>query len=424
MKLIYIHQYFNTPKDNGSTRSYEFSRRLVEMGHEVHIVTSKRDTNKYSFRWKTATLDNIWVHQIPIPYSNKSSFFKRILAFCFFLVASSFKVVSIKCDLVFATSTPLTTIVPGIVAKKFHKVPLVFEVRDVWPKIPIALGVIKNRLVIRFLKALEKYSYSQSDAIVALSPDMKRDIVEICGSSNKVAVIPNSSDIELFNNYERLTEAKFKDLRSPGCRYLVYTGTFGRVNGLIYLVKLAFALKNIDSNVKILLFGDGAEKQYLEEKASELEVLNDTIYFHEPTPKSELPMILSQADICANIVMDVPELFGNSANKFFDTLGAGKPILLNHTGWMKDLVDHFSCGIVTADMSFEGAAELLHQKLNDDIWLSRTGENAFALAVEFFNRETHALQLCQIFESVLIGEGDKSYQVAPGDYYQSDDKDT
>jgi len=92
-------------------------------------------------------------------------------------VACLFKARKISCDVVFATSTPLTIGIPGVFSAKKHKVPLVFEVRDLWPELPIAVGVIKNPVVIKLLKIFECWIYKNSAKIIALSPGMADGIL-------------------------------------------------------------------------------------------------------------------------------------------------------------------------------------------------------------------------------------------------------
>jgi hypothetical protein len=149
MRILYLHQYFNTPKMSGGTRSYEMARRLVKMGHDVHMVTSYREETNHT-DWFTTIEDGITVHWLPLLYSNKMNYTQRIKAFVNFAVKSSIKAVSMKADIIFATSTPLTIAIPAVIASKRQKIPLVFEVRDLWPELPIAMGALKNPIA-RFL---------------------------------------------------------------------------------------------------------------------------------------------------------------------------------------------------------------------------------------------------------------------------------
>src|SRR5690606_3755255 len=138
MKILYLHQYFNTPNMSGGTRSYEMAKRLVAAGHEVHMITSwVQETNHLD--WFNEEIDGIKVHWFPNPYSNKMSYKQRIQAFLRFAYASMQKIATIPADIVFATSTPLTIAIPGVLGARKQKIPMIFEVRDLWPEVPIAM---------------------------------------------------------------------------------------------------------------------------------------------------------------------------------------------------------------------------------------------------------------------------------------------
>ena len=141
MKVIYLHQYFTTPNMSGGTRSYEMAKRLVAAGHEVHMVTSwVKETDKTD--WYEQEVDGIHVHWFPNPYNNKMSFRRRIQMFFRFAFAAMKKISSIKADVIFATSTPLTIAIPGVLGARKQKIPMVFEVRDLWPEVPIAMKIL------------------------------------------------------------------------------------------------------------------------------------------------------------------------------------------------------------------------------------------------------------------------------------------
>ena len=197
MKIVYLHQYFNTPDMSGSTRSYEMARRLVAKGHEVHMITSWGEP-KENQGWFETNEAGINVHWLPVRYSNHMPYLQRIKAFFKFALASAKKAVEIKCDIIFATSTPLTIALPAVYAKKKQKVPMVFEVRDLWPLLPIAMGALKHPFFCYLAYKLEKFAYKNSDSIVALSPGMRDGIIQVGYPENKVTIIPNSSDIDLF----------------------------------------------------------------------------------------------------------------------------------------------------------------------------------------------------------------------------------
>jgi hypothetical protein len=128
MKIIYLHQYFNTPAMRGSTRSYELARRLVRMGNEVHMVTSERQPDGTARGWRETDESGIHVHWLPVPYSQKMSYPDRMRAFGSFAVSSAQRAAQLGGDVVFATSTPLTIAVPGIAASRWNRRPMVFGI--------------------------------------------------------------------------------------------------------------------------------------------------------------------------------------------------------------------------------------------------------------------------------------------------------
>ena len=175
MRVLYFHQHFTTPNDNGGTRSYEFAKRLIERGHSVTMVCGKTVqlnlTNEDSKVVARGKVDGIDVIQVNVNYSNKDSIFKRAIGFLNFAYQGIKIVSQEKYDLLFATSTPLTAGIPGIWMKLFKrkKTKFIFEVRDLWPELPKALG-LKNIFLLKGMSILEKLSYNKSDALIGLSP--------------------------------------------------------------------------------------------------------------------------------------------------------------------------------------------------------------------------------------------------------------
>ena len=137
MRIIYLHQYFNTPEMSGSTRSYEVGRRLVAAGHQVDIITSWREATAEA-GWFTTEVSGMRVHWLPVKYSNRMNYFARIVAFFKFAVRAAGRAHGVRGDVVLATSTPLTIAIPAVYAARRLGIPMVFEVRDLWPDLPIA----------------------------------------------------------------------------------------------------------------------------------------------------------------------------------------------------------------------------------------------------------------------------------------------
>lgn len=396
MKIIYLHQYFNTPDMSGGTRSYEMARRWVAVGHQVHIITSWRNSTDKT-GWFQTEVDGVNVHWLPVPYSNQMSYGRRIQAFFKFALAAGRRARELSGDVIFATSTPLTIAIPGVYASKGPQVPMVFEVRDLWPEVPIAMGALNNPVSRRLARKLEQYAYRNSMHIVALSPDMRDGVVAAGVSPKRVSVIPNSADLELFRGNEA-EGLKFRDglNLSREIALVLYAGTFGAVNGVSYLAHMAHAAKELMLPLHFLAVGDGAERTHVEILAKELGVLGAYMTLLPPVAKREVPAILAAADISCSLVVDNKALWANSANKFFDSLASGTPIAINYGGWQAGLLSKTGAGLVLpADDPQRGAA-MLAELVADPDRLQQMGRAARALAEREFDRDKLAAQLEQV----------------------------
>lgn len=283
---------------------------------------------------------------------------------------------------------------------------------------PIAVGALRNPILRFTARQLEKWSYKNSTAIVALSPGMKEGIVRTGYPAQQVAVIPNSSD-NLEFQYDAIADRHFRDERDwlGNKPLLVYAGTLGKVNGTGYMVRLAEELLKMQSDIRILLVGDGAERANIIQEAKTTGVFERNIFFEKSISKKQMPALLSAATMASNLVIDLPEARANSANKFFDTLAAGKPILLNHGGWMHDLVNEHGCGLAMHGKSIHEVAIELDKKMHDKDWLTQAGKASRKLAETSFDRDLLAEQLISVLEAALAGNPQKSAAIAPGNYY-------
>ncbi|WP_244783357.1 glycosyltransferase family 4 protein [Acinetobacter sp. F-1] len=401
MKIIYFHQYFNTPEMSGGTRSYEMARRLVAAGHEVHMITSRKDAKNDN--WYMTLEAGIHVHWFPNIYNNKMSYFERIKAFIRFAYHATKKGKSFKnVDLVFATSTPLTISIPAVLTCKKNKAPMVFEIRDLWPELPIAMGALKNPILRSVAHRLEHWAYFNSKAIVALSPGMKEGVIKSGYPKKNIAVIPNSCDIDLFTIDEKLA-VEFRNSHDwlKDRPLIVYTGTFGHINGVGYLVDLAEKLKNINPEIRILLVGDGFEFEKVRNRAIEKNVLDQNLFMMKRVPKNQIPIILNAATLCSALFIDKPEMRSNSANKFFDALASGTPVMINYGGWMVDLINKHQCGLVTWKMDIESAASKISNFINDKRVYTQASINAKKLANSQFHRDVLGKQLGLVFDAVI-----------------------
>ncbi len=399
MRILYLHQYFVEPTGSGGTRSYEFARRLVDDGHEVRMVTStamlepRRRTGASVERFE---VDGIEVAAIDVAYANHMGVARRLMAFAAFAVRSVAEAVrGPRPDVVVATSTPLTIIIPGWVATLRHRRPLVFEVRDLWPTVPIDMGYLSSPLIRWPAQLLERFAYRVADAIIALSPGMAAGVRAVAGDEVEITVVPNASDLERFEHPTGSLPDGWPDGRGTT---VLYAGTLGRVNDVGWLVDVAPQLP-ADSDVRFVVIGDGAERTEIAERAASDPLAAGRITMLDPIAKQDMPAVLAAVDLSLSLVAAFPTLEFASPNKLFDALAAGRPMAINCGGWQQSLLEDDRCG-VRLDRDPSVAARQLDELARSGA-LPEMGRRARRVAERDFSRDGLYRRWVDVIHSVV-----------------------
>lgn len=402
MKILYFHQHFSTPKGSAGIRSYAMAQSLIKNGHQVTMVCGSFTngqtglTSSFVNGMRRGNVDGIEIIEFELSYSNSLTFAQRLSLFLSFAYKSVKVAMTEKYDVIFATTTPLTASIPGIAAKWLRRKPFVFEVRDLWPELPKAMGVIKNPIILWLMSVLEWVSYHSADRLIGLSPGIVNGITSRGINREKVAMIPNGCDLDIFAvepdgwRPEGVSET---DMMA------IFTGTHGLANGLDAVIDVASELQNRkQQDIKLVLVGNGMKKASLQKRAKELNLSN--VIFHDPVNKTRLAGLMSEADIGLQILANIPAFYyGTSPNKFFDYIAAGLPVLNNYPGWLADLIKQEDAGYaITPDSATQFADALEKAALNREK-LKQMGKNAQALAKREFDRA----KLAQKFNDWVIG---------------------
>jgi glycosyltransferase involved in cell wall biosynthesis len=394
MKILYIHQYFKTPDEPGGTRSYWIAKELVSNGHEVIMVTSSIKIVKQK---EIKIIDGIQVIYIKVPYDNSMSIIQRLWSFLRFMFKSTFVALNQKnVDLVVSTSTPLTVGFPALVLYYLKNIPYLFEVRDLWPEVPIQMGALKNYFLRKCAIRFEHLIYKKAKYIVALSPGIQDGILKTGIAPIKVSMIPNMAKIDKFFPREIKPEVfQTYKIRKKSLK-VIHFGAIGLANGLEYIIEAANLLKdkNID-DIDFIILGDGAFRYKLEKAVNDKQLKN--ILFLGNFPMNQTSEIVNACDISLISFANYPILATNSPNKFFDSLSAGKPIIVNSNGWTKDIVETFECGYYVEVTKPEELANLLIKIKSRKEELLKRGQNARKLAETIYDKSL----LCQKFKDII-----------------------
>ncbi|MCZ6901044.1 MAG: glycosyltransferase family 4 protein [Bacteroidetes bacterium] len=374
MHILIIHQYFLTPETGGAIRSYFLAKGLSAQGHKISIITSGNRK-----RYEVTNIDDIEVHYLPVSYHNRFSKRQRIVSFLRYTWFCTLMAPKIKnVDLVYVISSPLTVGFPALWLNIFYSKPFVFEVGDLWPQAPIEFGVIKNLFIKKFLYSFENKVYKSAWKIVALSPPIKDYILNKVPEA-EVEVIPNMADINFYNS----VSCDFPtDMNNPFV--ISYFGAISEANNIEDIILLAVQQPK-ENNIIFQIMGDGKDAEKIKEMAKDYG-LAKVIFF----PFGNRDEVLEKMNASQAIIItykDLPVLSTGSPNKLFDGLAAGKLIIINFKGWIKELIESNKCGY----QYLVGDAEDFNRKikpfLTDQDLLKTFQENARKLAEEKFSKE-------------------------------------
>lgn len=401
MRILYVHQYFITPAQEGGTRSYEFAKHLVSQGHDVTMITSGLQNSEFPVARDQEVsehdCDGIRILSIAAGYNDTRAGtgmggFTRMRNFLGFakLAAKVGKTLN-RPDVIFCTHTPLTVGLTGINLKKHFGVPFVFEVRDLWPDALINIGALRNPLAVWYLRRIERRAYRGADHIVALSPGMKAGVCRQGISDEKVTVIPNSSDLEIF--HPDLDGGNHRERLKLGDKFAaIYFGAMGLANGLDYALDAANILKQRGrDDIVLVLHGEGGMKNELKARAAREELTN--VIFSDSLPaKQEMARVVASCDVCMTIYKATEEVTW-SPNKMFDALAAGKPVLINVGQWLGETIEQNGCGISCSPENPMHLADSLEKLLADPDLRTEMGRNSRALAEKAFDRKKLAARM-------------------------------
>ncbi|MEN2281254.1 glycosyltransferase family 4 protein [Algoriphagus sp. SE2] len=396
MNILYFYQYFATSKGSWGTRVHEFTKEWVKEGHQVTVVTSvysKSDISANKFI-DTKYFEGVKVIIINVRIDNRQPFLKRIFSFLAYSFISCWYAITYSCEIVIASSGPITVGLPGLLAKYIRGRKLVFEVRDLWPDGAIELGIIKNPLLKKFSLAFEKFCYKSSSLVVALSEGMKSEVLEK-SPQTKVISVTNAANISLF-----ATPVDFpEDAPVKPYHYAIYTGNIGVVNNSIWLLDAARILQERGiEDIQILMIGEGQQRELIDQA-----ILSEglkTIIRLGLIPKYKLVPLIQHAIVSLVPLKGTRVLDTSSPNKFFESLSAGVPVIQNTQGWMKDFLEKNKIGFTLSPNDPVQLAELLVYLKDHRAVLEEMGSRSMEIAKKEFDADFLARKMLKGIEEV------------------------
>jgi glycosyltransferase involved in cell wall biosynthesis len=401
MHILLIHQAFTAIDEPGGTRHHEFARLLADLGHEVSIIASPISYltgGEISQKRKEDQLDKkIHIYRTYTYPALHKSFFHRLISFFSFMVSSLIQSLRVKnVDLVWGTSPPIFQAFTAWLVSRWKRVPFLLEIRDLWPAFAIAVGVLKNNLLITLSRKLENFLYTHADQIIVNSPGFVQHITEKGGKD--IRVFPNGSDIELF------VERKYPDNLRKNLNWedkfvVLYAGAHGMSNDLEVVIQAAKILMSIEA-IHIALLGDGKEKETLRLLSENINLTN--ISFLDPVPKNEIAGYLFAANTCLAILKPIELYKTTYPNKVFDYMAAGRPVILAIDGVIREVVEKANCGIFCKPGSPEAIADAVLQLHHDPTNTAQMGRNGKEYLMKYFDRKKTVRQFADMIKKITV----------------------
>ena len=408
MRILYLTQYF--PPEVGATqnRAYEMAMNFVKQDHQVTILTEMPNhpsgiispdyRRKFIVRsnWNGIDVIRVWVKASPV-----KSFLNRMLFYISYMISAAITGILVargRYDFVYATSPPLFVGGAGLFIKFLRQIPMIFEVRDLWPDSAVHLGEIKNPTAIALAKKLELTFYKHAGLIVVVTEGTKQILIKRSMPAEKIVVIPNGANLNRYQFDMEGREKIRKHLSLENKFVAIYAGIHGIAQCLENIIETAKILET-QSQIHFLMVGSGPQKAMLNKMVSNYGLRNVTL--HSEVSMDEIPNYLSAADIALIPLKNINLFNYVLPSKMFDAWACQRPIALSVNGEARSVMEAAQAGVYIPPESPELLAETLVELQNSPDDLRRMGINGRKYVETHFSREVLAEKLLLELESIL-----------------------
>ena len=408
MRILWVAQWF--PPDLGAlpARITEMSRVWTKEGHSVTVVTAfphhplgvipeaYRGKRVVEEQYEDLRVIRCWLWALP----NRRMWQRTLcqISFCVSSVLFALRRPE-KPDVVIVSSPPFFTVPAGWAFARLRRAPLVFEVRDLWPAVFAASGVMEEGFAYRMLERLEKFFYRAARRIVVVTNGFRADLVARGVPPEKIAVVLNGADPVL---YSPRAGGEMRRELSGGAEFLVsYVGTHGLLQGLEQVLDAAEALKD-DPRFAFAFVGEGARKAFLVEEARRRGLGN--VRFHAAVEKDRVPDVYAASDACVVCLRPLPIFDKFIPSKVFETLAAARPIVAALSGEAADIVRRAGGSVAKPGDGASIAAALRDLAALPEAERAAIGEKGRRFIEENYDRKKIALEYLRVLEQLLGGK--------------------
>jgi len=408
MRVLIVTQYFPPETGGTSNRLISIARGLYEAGHDVHVVAEKPNHPEGIIRedYKGGVFEERTYEGIPVTYTwvythPEKNFLRRLLFYGSFMVMGVLAALRTKgsFDVVLASSPPLFVGLSGWFAARMKKAKFVFDVRDIWPKVAVAMGALTNPTIIRFAEAIEQFIYRRADGITAVTDSFCDHIRETVGEGTPMQRVMNGTMPEVFQKDERREEVR--ERLGVEMKFVVtYAGNLGLAQGLPHILDAAEKLQGED-RVEFVMLGSGAVKSDLVGDAEQRGLTN--IQFRDRVPLEEAAAHMAASDALL-VPLEDHEIYQQFIpSKLFDSMASGRPLLLSVDGEARSILEDAEAGLYYPAEDGDALADRVRWLLNHPEKAEAMGRRGQEHAQSHCTRSAQAQKLTSFLEEIVEG---------------------
>ncbi|MBU0924987.1 glycosyltransferase family 4 protein [bacterium] len=401
MKILFITDNFAPEVNAPATRTYEHVKEWIkDKDIEVTIITcapnfphGKVYEGYKNKLYQKEYIDGIEVIRVWSYITSNSGFVKRVLDYISFGIMAFIVGLFKKHDLIIATSPQFFTTWAAWGLSKIKRKPWIFELRDLWPESIKTVGAMKQGKVIDILEKIELGLYKNCNKVVAVTDAFKTNLINRGIDANKIEVVTNGSNVELFSTREKNQEL-LKSLGLENKFIIGYIGTHGMAHSLDFIV--TSISKSEDKDIHFLFIGDGAMKEKVLEIANDLKVKNAT--FLNPIKKEEVPEYLNICDVSLAPLKKEDNFKTVIPSKIFEASAMLKPTLLGVEGQAQKIIETHNAGLCFEPENEKDFLEKIYILKNDKEKYKELQKGCEELAIEY-DRKKLAEKMLKIIKS-------------------------
>jgi glycosyltransferase involved in cell wall biosynthesis len=411
VKILYLSQYFPPEMGAPAARASELTRHWATDGHDITVLTgfpnhpTGRVPSEYCDEFRQLVtreqIDGVNVVRTWLwPLPNRRAY-ERILNYSSFCLSSAVTGLFLsRPDVVIASSPQLLVGLTGWWLAAWKHVPLIFEVRDLWPESLSAVGMGSQRsLPHRILAKIAEFLYRKATRVVVVTPAFKDHLIKYWQiPASKISVIENGVETGLFTPQNTDPELR-RELGAEGKFVVSYIGTIGMAHGLESLLEAAARMQQTAPEVLFLLLGEGAEKERIQSLAKS-RVLTNLLFVGQQS-REKIPAYIAASDACL-VLLKKADLFKTVIpTKMLEFMSCARPVILGVQGQAQQIIEESQAGICIEPENAGDLVQAIARLAADPALRDSLGRNGRRYIQQRFSRRSTAEAYLDVLESVL-----------------------